>query len=179
MKHILEYEEHELRDLLSDLEGVGQSTKSEFRVNVVFSAFRRVDGSTPEVEFDPIYTSPFWTIGDKEKDSQRALDLIREGKFKAKFPTVDKQSLENGSRWVMDLVEPEALMWRAQSFSTLEEFLDSLLRDLRGTNKKYIKRFEPRVRLTAVLAPVGDSELLLGNSSRNMGDTEVRYKYLS
>lgn len=179
MRHILEYEEHELRDLLSDLEGVGQATKSEFRVNVVFSGFRRADGSTPEVEFDPIYTSPFWTSGDKEKDSQRALDLIKEGKFKAKFPTVDRISLQSGSRWVMDLVWPEALVKRAQSSPTLEEFLDSLLRDLRETNKKYIKRFEPRVRLTAVLAPVGDPELILGNSSRNTGDTEVRYKYLS
>ena len=165
MKHLLEYEEHEIRGLLGDLEKIGQTKKVQAKVEVSFSGFRRSNGSVSSLEYDLIVTSPFWSTGTEEGDRRKVLDLIQRGEFGAKFPdwmrpeSID--SVKKGSPRIIEKIEKDSLMERSRDFTSLTEFLEDLQAELEELNKKYTRNKRDLVFLWVTIAPEGSSKLNL------------------
>jgi len=112
MKHILEYEEHEIRDLLGDLEGVGQSRPVQTSIWLEY-----LYGKAPYAISKILTTEKFYASGDKDLDSSQVLRLISEGKF----------SMENPTR--------EIFKGKA---STSAEIPELIKREIEGTAKAYL-----------------------------------------
>lgn len=163
MKHLLEYEEHEIRGLLGDLEKIGQAKKVQAKVEASFSGFRRSNGSVSSLEYDLIVTSPFWSTGTEEGDNRKVLDLIQRGEFEAKFPSwmspESIDSVKKGSPRIIEKIEKGSLMERSRSFTSLTEFLEDLQAELEELNKKYTRNKRDLVFLWAVVAPEGSSKI--------------------
>ena len=81
MKHILEYEEHDLKDLLGDLEGIGQSKKVKASVWIEY-----LQGRSSHSIKRVILTDDFYATGDPDVDAKQVLQKIADGKFEYAEP---------------------------------------------------------------------------------------------
>jgi hypothetical protein len=81
MKHLLEYQKYsdeDIKGLMGDLEGVGQSTVAKASVWVEYTVRRSSD---PYAIRKILTTDPFYVTGNEGLDSDLALKTISEGKF--------------------------------------------------------------------------------------------------
>lgn len=81
LKHILEYQNYsdeDIKDLMGDLEGVGQSTVAKASVWVEYTITRSLE---PYAIRKMLTTDPFYVTGNEGVDSELALKTISEGKF--------------------------------------------------------------------------------------------------
>jgi hypothetical protein len=81
MKYILEYEDHEIQDLLDDLERVGQTDKRTYALWVSFPGFEYNTGYSGRITIRVALGNPFWSKGDLEKDKPLILASLKEGSF--------------------------------------------------------------------------------------------------
>lgn len=93
MKHILEYEEHEIKDLLRDLEGVGQAKSVQASIWLEYN-YGRTSWAIRKV----LTTEKFYASGDKDIDSSQILRVISEGKFTTEN-TAGEIFKEKSSTW--------------------------------------------------------------------------------
>lgn len=163
MKHILEYEEHEIRGLLGDLEKIGQAKKVQAKVEINFSGYRRVSGSVSTLDYNLIVTPPFWSTGTEEGDFRKTLSLIQSGEFETQFPKwMNPESIDavkKGSPKITEKLEKESLVERSRKFTTLKEFLEDLQMEVKELNIKYSRNKRNLVFLWAVVAPEGSSKI--------------------
>lgn len=76
MKHILEYDEADIRDLIGDLRSVGHTKDAQFTL-----WFENKNASQSHETFTVLTTLPFATTWDEEKDSGIVLKMIADGEF--------------------------------------------------------------------------------------------------
>jgi hypothetical protein len=76
MKHILEYDEADIRELIGDLRSVGQTKDAQFTL-----WFENKTNAQSHETFTVLTTLPFATTGDEVKDSDIALKMIADGEF--------------------------------------------------------------------------------------------------
>ena len=76
MKHILEYDEADIRDLIGDLRSVGHTKDAQFTL-----WFENKNASQSHETFTVLTTLPFSTTRDEEKDSGIILKMIADGEF--------------------------------------------------------------------------------------------------
>ena len=76
MKHLLEYEDHDIKDLLGDMEGIGQTNP------VKASVWLQYVSKDEDYDANKILTTDvFYATGNEDQDALAALQLIADGKF--------------------------------------------------------------------------------------------------
>jgi hypothetical protein len=81
LRHILEYEDHEIRDLLGDLETVGHADKKSFALWVYVPGFYFSTGYRGKLQILVALGDPFYGRGSLESDKPRMLKALQEGRF--------------------------------------------------------------------------------------------------
>jgi hypothetical protein len=155
LRHILEYEDHEIRDLLGDLETVGHADKKAFALWVRVSVPRfYIVGSE---EFMPALGNPFFSSGSLELDKPSILEALKQGRFTGLG--IDSQDQEivksHKNRKVIEFLESPSLTQFFSGQKTLDESLLNLkkiLSDIVQEEKK-----EPTVGI--VYGRPGDRDL--------------------
>lgn len=87
MKYILEYEDHEIQDLLGDLETIGQTFKREYCIWIQAVAFsfpghlsHNASDYTGRLKI-PFAKGEFWSRGSLEKDQDLIMKSLKSGNF--------------------------------------------------------------------------------------------------
>lgn len=81
LRHILEYEDHEIKDLLGDLETVGQASKRTYSLWVSLPSFMFNTGYPTGLKLLLALGDPFWSRGSLRADEPLILDSLRKGDF--------------------------------------------------------------------------------------------------
>ena len=76
MRHLLEYEDHDVRDLLGDLEGIGQANPAKASIWLQYVS-KDEDYDANKI----LTTDVFYATGNEDQDALAALQLIADGKF--------------------------------------------------------------------------------------------------
>jgi len=134
MKHILEYEDHELRDLLGDLDSVGHMKKYVGTLWAAFKTYKLMDGFwTPNPEFVCfLKTHPIYATGNEDRDKALMLEAIQKGNFdRPNDPDVRSWSaLEKGNKMVTDFLAKQNLQSLAKTCSTVDDLVQKISESL-------------------------------------------------
>ena len=76
MKHLLEYEEHDIESLLRDLESVGHAIPVKASIWIQYSDLDNYYDAIRNIS-----TDEFYATGDEDVDALKALQMIVDGKF--------------------------------------------------------------------------------------------------
>jgi hypothetical protein len=133
MKHILEYEEHEIKGLLGDLEGVGQSRPVQASVWLEYN-YGRTSWAISKI----LTTEKFYASGDKDTDSSQILKKISEGKF----------TTENATR--------QAFKGKSSTWPEIPEFT---LKEIQDSAKDYYRDEESYKKMYAIRNKEGENAL--------------------
>lgn len=127
MKHILEYEEHDIKSLLGDLEGVGQSERVRASIWIEY-----LEGRSSHSIKRVILTDDFYSSGDPDLDAKQVLQKIAEGKFE--YAESDK--IQKGK----DLPEHGGIFLFPRE--EVQQLGKEYLRDFETYKQMYLKRNE-------------------------------------
>lgn len=180
LRHILEYEDHEIKDLLGDLETVGQASKRTYSlwVSLPFFKFNTYTRDSTGLKLLLALGDPFWSRGSLRADEPLILDSLRRGDFTR--PSLPEQDwILLGGREVPekdpDETEPQAERRRSRE---VVHFLDShnlrdyfvpsrlpLIQTLDSLRKEMMGILHPGSALSGGVALVygeaGDPDLLI------------------
>jgi hypothetical protein len=82
LRHILEFEDHEIMDLLGDLEGVGHADKMSFALWVSIPDFKfTTNGYSNRINILVALGDSFYSGGSLKSDKAKMLRILQEGKF--------------------------------------------------------------------------------------------------
>jgi len=143
LRHILEYENHEIQDLMGDLDSVGQMKSYQGVLWARFNTYRLFNdywSSNPEyVCF--LKTEPIYATGDEFKDEALMLKAIQNGAFvRPKDPDARSwASLKAGNPMAVDFLEKRKVESLAKSCSTMGELIENLREDLVGAQQYALK----------------------------------------
>ena len=134
MKHILEYDEVDIRDLMGDLDRVGHMKSYEGTLWARFNTYRLMDfywSSSPEAVCF-LKTDPFYGTGDEVKDNAIMLQKIQSGHFvRPKDPDARSwASLRAGNWMAVDFLEKSKVQSLAKTCSTIDELLEEIRQNL-------------------------------------------------
>lgn len=139
MRHILEYEDHDIKDLLGDMEGVGQAIPVKASIWIQYVS---KDEYYDAVKI--LTTDVFYATGNEDQDALAALKLIADGKFEY-FP------METSGHY---------------SKEEIQEIAKDYLRDKDSYKKIYLKEGKSGNALDAFADDLGSESLAL---SREIG----------
>ena len=153
MRHLLEYEEHDVRDLLGDMEGIGQTNPAKASIWLQY------------VSKDEYYdankiltTDRFYATGDEDQDALAALQLIADGKF-------EYSPMETSGHYSKD---------------EIQEIAKDYLRDKDSYKQIYLKSGKSGNALDAFADDLGSESLALsgeiGGPYDYSEDAESRFK---
>ena len=165
MKHILEYEEHEIRGLLGNLEGVGQSRPVQASIWLEY-----LYGKAPYAISKILTTEKFYASGDRDLDSSQALRLISEGEFSMENPT--REILKGKASTSAEI--PEFTRWEIQDSAKDYHRSVENYKKIYSTMKK-----EGQNALTAFVSDLGAESLAKSVNREDFEATdepEVHYK---
>ena len=143
LRHILEYENHEIQDLMGDLDSVGQMKSYQGVLWARFNTYRLMSdywSSNPEyVCF--LKTEPIYATGDENRDKEIMLQQIQKGAFvRPKDPDARSwASLKAGNPMAVDFLEKRKVESLAKSCSTMGELIENLREDLVGAQQYALK----------------------------------------
>ena len=137
MKYILEYEDHEISDLLGDLETVGHVDKKSFALWVSLPGFTFSTGYSGRLTIAAALGEPFYSKGSLDGDKPLILSALQKGRFTRPFkagldwktlegPSNTKNPQRQRSQRVIRALDPQEI----QKFFSSWEDLDSSLLDL-------------------------------------------------
>ena len=139
LRHILVYENHEIQDLMGDLDSVGQMKSLQGVLWARFNTYRLMSdywSSNPEfVCF--LETKPIFATGDESKDEALMLKAIQNGDFvRPSNPDARSwASLRSGNKVAIDLLEKRRVQSLAKSCSTMGELIENLRENLVGAQR--------------------------------------------
>jgi hypothetical protein len=179
MKYILEYEDHEIRDLLGDLDSVGQTKNYFGTLWARFSTFRLGEDHwsyNPE-DICFLKTETFYGTGDEDKDKSLMLKTIQNGHFvRPKDPDARSwASLQRGNPMAMGFLEKTEVESLSKTCSTVDELLETIREDLVRSQKFALRgqlsktrywdseEAASRVLVYGFLAPEGSPYLVTAN----------------
>lgn len=180
LRHILEYEDHEIRGLLGDLEGIGQADKRTYCLWVDIPGFTFHTGYIRKLRLPVALGNPFWSKGSPLEDGGIILDSLQRGNFEVpELSGLDRKTLSapgiNGidsqgkhslrrraSRSVMKFLDPSSLQdfFRGQEGKTLGQTLESLRERMTGIIQEGAD-MPLEVGVVLVYGRPGDPDLLL------------------
>ena len=174
MKHILEYEDHDIQDLLGDLEGIGQAKVYRGALWVSFNVFKSSGRLIHDVDFCYLMTEPIFGTGDESRDKGLALKKIQEGRWTR--PPFDREEKVFGQGYpeIVKILSPKSLTTLSLDFTDLDAFSLQVGKDLEEAQDTYISNGEifrsgilnageaKRVRTFGFVAPEGEDCLSVG-----------------
>ena len=179
MKYILEYDEKDIRDLMGDLDAVGQMKTFRGTLWARFNTFRLSDGSWTynSVSFCFLETDPFYGTGNEDKDKTLMLEKIQSGDFsRPNNPDARPWStLRAGNEAVIALLEKRIIQSLSETCSTMEDLLEELRESLVSSQKSalqgelnktmypYSEEAASTVLVYGFLAPEGSPYLVTAN----------------
>jgi len=194
MKYILEYEDHEIRDLLGDLDRVGQTRNYVGTLWARFNTFRLGENYW---SYNPEYvcflkTDPIYGTGDEVKDKSLMLKAIQSGRFvRPKDPDARSWAfLQRGNPMAMGFLEKPKVQSLSKTCSTMDELLETIREDLVRSQKYALQdqmhqtkhwnseEAASNVLVYGFLAPQGSPYLVTANLEEPIlkGDTINYYK---
>jgi len=184
MKHILEYEDHDIQDLMQDLEGIGQTKAYRGALWVNFNVFKSASRFFHDVDFCYLMTEPIFGTGDESRDKGLVLKKIQEGRWTR--PPFDKEEKIFGlgySEIIKNLSENH-LTTLSKGFTDLDAFSLQVEKALEEAQEIYISNGEifkagylnpreaKRVRTFGFVAPEGDDCLTFGYTRYHSGSMD-------
>ena len=184
MKHILEYEDHDIQDLMQDLEGIGQTKAYRGALWVNFNVFKSASRFFHDVDFCYLMTEPIFGTGDESRDKGLVLKKIQEGRWTR--PPFDKEEKIFGlgySEIIKNLSENH-LTTLSKGFTDLDAFSLQVEKALEEAQEIYISNGEifkagylnpreaKRVRTFGFVAPEGDDCLTSGYTRYHSGSMD-------
>jgi hypothetical protein len=184
MKHILEYEDHDIQDLMQDLEGIGQTKAYRGALWVNFNVFKSASRFFHDVDFCYLMTEPIFGTGDESRDKGLVLKKIQEGRWNR--PPFDKEEKIFGlgySEIIKNLSENH-LTTLSKGFTDLDAFSLQVEKALEEAQEIYISNGEifkagylnpreaKRVRTFGFVAPEGDDCLTFGYTRYHSGSMD-------
>ena len=188
MKHILEYEDHDIQDLLGDMEGIGQTKTYRGALWVSFNVFKSSGRLIHDVDFCYLMTEPIFGTGDESRDKGLALKKIQEGGWSR--PPFDREEkvFELGYPEIIKNLSPKSLTDLSQGFTDLDAFSLQVGKDLEEAQDIYVSNGEifrsgilnageaKRVRTFGFVAPEGEDCLSVGyKTGMGLGSVERIY----
>ena len=139
MKYILEYDETDLRDLMGNLDSVGQMKSYKGTLWARFNTYRLMSdywSYNPEIVCF-LETEPFYGTGDENKDKTIMLEKIQKGEFvRPSHPDARSwASLKNGNKVAVDLIEKRRVQSLSKTCSTIDELLQEIKEGLVGSQQ--------------------------------------------
>ena len=184
MKHILEYEDHDIQDLMQDLEGIGQTKTYQGALWVTFNVFKSSGRLIYDVDFCYLMTEPIFGTGDESRDKGLVLKKIQEGRWTR--PSFDREEKIFGSGYseIIKNLSPKSLTTLSMGFTDLDAFslqVEKALEEAQGiyiSNGEIFKagyldpREAKRVRTFGFVAPEGDDCLTSGYTRYHSGSMD-------
>lgn len=130
MKHILEYDERDIRDLMGTLDSVGHMKQYAGTLWARFNTYRFGEdhwSHNPEyVCF--LKTNPIYGTGDETKDKALMLKAIQSGDFvRPKDPDARSwASLQRGNPMVISFLEKPKVQSLSKTCSTMDELIEEI-----------------------------------------------------
>lgn len=179
LRHLLEYDDSDIRDLLGNLDRVGQTKNYVGTLWARFHTYRLLDdywSKSPEYMCF-LKTEPFYGTGDESRDNAIMLQKIQRGNF---FRPNDPDarswaSLKKGNPMVVDFLEKRKVQSLAKTCSTMDELVDQIRENLvraqqyalQGqldkTRYMYSEKSASTVLVYGFLAPEGSPYLVTSN----------------
>jgi hypothetical protein len=184
MKHILEYENHDIQDLMQDLEGIGQTKAYRGALWVNFNVFKSSGRLIHDVDFCYLMTEPIFGTGDESRDKGLVLKKIQEGRWTR--PPFDKEEKIFGSGYseIIKNLSESHLTTLSKGFTDLDAFSLQVEKALEEAQEIYISKGEiykagyldpteaRKVRTFGFVAPEGDDCLTSGYTGYHSGSTD-------
>ena len=185
MKHILEYENHDIQDLMQDLEGVGQTKVYRGALWVSFNLFKSTSRLIHDVDFCYLMTEPIFGSGDESRDKGMVLKKIQEGRWTR--PHFDREEKIFGLGYrteITEILSPKSLTTLSMGFTDLDAFSLQVEKALGEAQEIYISKGEiykagyldpteaRKVRTFGFVAPEGDDCLTSGYTGYHSGSTD-------
>ena len=153
MKHLLEYDDHDIKDLLGDMEGIGQANP------VKASVWLQYISKDEDYDANKILTTDvFYATGNEDQDALAALQLIADGKF-------EYSPMETSGHYLKD---------------EIQEIAKDYLRDKDSYKQIYLKSGKSGNALDAFADDLGSESLALsieiGPPYDYSEDAESRFK---
>jgi hypothetical protein len=181
VKHILEYEDHDIQDLLGDLEGIGQAKTYRGALWVSFNVFKSSGRLIHDVDFCYLMTEPIFGTGDESRDKGLALKKIQEGGWSR--PPFDREEKVFGLGYpgIVKILSPKSLTDLSKGFTDLDAFSLQVGKDLEEAQEIYISKGEiykagyldtreaRKVRTFGFVAPEGEDCLTSGYTGYHSG----------
>jgi len=184
MKHILEYENHDIQDLMQDLEGIGQTKAYRGALWVTFNVFKSSGRLIHDVDFCYLMTEPIFGTGDESRDKGLVLKKIQEGRWTR--PSFDREEKIFGSGYseIIKNLSPKSLTTLSMGFTDLDAFSLQVEKALEEAQEIYVSNGEifkagyldpreaRRVRTFGFVAPEGDDCLTSGYTRYHSGSMD-------
>jgi hypothetical protein len=137
LRHILEYENHEIQDLMGDLDSVGQMKSLQGTLWARFTTYKLDDNywsSSPEIMCF-LKTKPFFATGDHyhvDRDESIMLQKIQKGAFKRVLDPDARSyiSLKLGNPMAMGVLEESNIQALANSCTTIDGLIGKIRKAL-------------------------------------------------
>ena len=134
LRHLLEYDDSDIRDLLGSMDRAGQTKNYVGTLWARFHTYRLLDdywSKSPEYMCF-LKTEPFYGTGDEDRDNSIMLQKIQSGNF---FRPNDPDarswaSLKKGNPMVVDFLEKRKVQSLAKTCSTMDELVDQIRENL-------------------------------------------------
>jgi len=179
LRHLLEYDDSDIRDLMGDLKSVGHMKEYAGTLWARFNTYRLMDfywSSSPEYMCF-LKTDPFYGTGDEDRDNSIMLQKIQNGDFvRPKDPDARSwASLRAGNWMAVDFMEKSKIQSLAKTCSTMYELVDQIRENLvraqqyalQGqldkTRYMYSEKAASTVLVYGFLAPEGSPYLVTSN----------------
>ena len=158
MRHILEYEDHDIKDLLGDMEGIGQAVPVKASIWIQYSD---LDNTYDAIR--NISTEEFYASGDEDQDALAALQLIVDGKFdyapmetSGSFPKSEIQAIAKDYLRDKDSYK-KIYLKEGKSGNALDAFADDLSAEsLSLAQEDSTYPYETKAEFKVFIAPPGD-----------------------
>ena len=142
LRHILEYEDHEIQDLMGDLDSVGQMKSLQGTLWARFATYKLDDdywSYNPEIMCF-LKTEPFFATGDHyhiERDESIMFQKIQNGAFDRVLDPDGRSyiSLKVGNPAAMEVLESSNIQSLAQTCTNIDELTKRISQQLIETQK--------------------------------------------
>ena len=147
LRHILEYEDHEIQDLMGDLDSVGQMKSLQGTLWAHFTTYKLDDDywtANSEIMCF-LKTEPFFATGDHyhiERDESILLQKIQNGAFDRVLDPDARSyiSLKVGNPAAMEVLESSNIQSLAQTCTNIDELTKRISQQLIETQKSELSK---------------------------------------
>ena len=150
LRHILEYENHEIQDLMGDLDSVGQMKSLQGTLWARFATYKLGDDRFPSWSATSeimcfLKTELFFATGDHyhvDRDESIMLQRIQNGAFTRVLDPDARSymSLKVGNPAAMEILEKSSIQTLAQTCTTIDQLTRKISQQLIETQKEELTK---------------------------------------